>query len=84
MSNDAFTDLDLPTICLILDEILEILDFSLEIVHYEALPLGQVGQDQDSRMQSHASGLSTVPVPGNDVEVAESFTCLECRVDAAE
>jgi len=71
----------------VLSEMLEILILSLEIMYYEALPLGlEINWDkikiQGFDFNTANPNPASVSVLGNPVELVPSFMYLGCRIDA--
>jgi len=87
VGSQVFTDLDFADDVAALSAMLEILILSLEIMYYEALPFGlEINWDktkiQGSDLNMANSSPASVSVLGNPVELVESFTYLECQIDA--
>jgi len=85
VGSQVFTDLDFADDVAVLSEMLEILILSLEILYYEALPLGlEINWDKTKIQGSvfNTANPASVSVLGNPVELVESFTYLGCRIDA--
>ena len=87
VGRQVFTNLDFADDVAVLSEMLDMLILSLEIMYYEALPLGleinwNKTKIQGSDFNTATSNPASVSVQGNPVELVESFTYLGCRIDA--